>query len=159
MDHLSARIVRHSWVSSAGLRGALPVPLFWQFGLSFRLRHQSPSSAMLWTARCVQSCETHEGAWRIGSKAEDTSFLASAVDKGWVVSFAHRPSYLRVKNPKHLLSTLVRPRRQGDVRRNLRTTRRIVCMLRVKLLTAAEPRGVHGLQWTLLVPATVCCGQ
>ena len=30
---------------------------------------------------------------------------------------------------------------------------------RVGLLTAAEPRSVHGLLWTLLVPATVCSGQ
>ena len=28
-----------------------------------------------------------------------------------------------------------------------------------RLLTGVEPRGVHGLQWTVLVPATVCSGQ
>jgi hypothetical protein len=30
---------------------------------------------------------------------------------------------------------------------------------RVGLLTAADPRSVHGLQWTILVPATVFSGQ
>jgi hypothetical protein len=92
--------------------------------------------------------------------AADTSFLTSAVDRDeWSVSRAGRVTFGERTPQAFIKYAGSAPEIRGCSEKFTNDTLYRLYATCVRLLTAAEPRGVHGLQWTLLVPATVCLGQ